>query len=258
MKHFFKKSIIEESKIEIKEELIEEEAIKEPNYIWVDGFKSMSWQMTGWGDYQFEVGKTYTIDNDKPIRKCENGFHFYSSIDHLTNKENPYKNNGRIFKVRGLVREDWLEVAKAECEKEYERYNRLYLTSGFGFPPEIDWKLVTNTIEIVEEISYDEYVKIYNPIIFVKTQEEYEKFIEFMNQKHEGVEYPIRLWIRNKFYEKMKSLNMFSDSFIDFLWAQGYYSAPKYERIYNLVKPLIETGVSIDFIVYFILEELKK
>lgn len=49
----------------------------------IKGFKAMNLDMTCKG-YQFEVGKTYEITNDKKLKLCDNsGFHFCNKLDNV-------------------------------------------------------------------------------------------------------------------------------------------------------------------------------
>lgn len=66
----------------------------------VRGFKAMNIDMTCRG-YQFEVGKTYEIDNDKPLRTCDNsGFHFCNKLDNVF-RYYPY-DECRVFEVQAV------------------------------------------------------------------------------------------------------------------------------------------------------------
>ena len=49
------------------------------------GFKAMNADMTC-RDYQFEIGKTYQINNEKPLKLCsDSGFHFCLNIEECYN-----------------------------------------------------------------------------------------------------------------------------------------------------------------------------
>lgn len=66
--------------------------------------------MRGYGDFQYELGKTYE-ENDKEIKTCRSGFHFYLNLDDVMNYSHYTLNSftTRYFKVKGLVRKSDLE-----------------------------------------------------------------------------------------------------------------------------------------------------
>lgn len=62
------------------------------------GYKAMNMDMTCRGGYQFEVGKTYTVDNDKPLEICsDSGFHFCLNLENVFNFYD--YNNCRLFEI---------------------------------------------------------------------------------------------------------------------------------------------------------------
>ena len=62
------------------------------------GFKAMNAYMTCRG-YQFEVGKTYQINNEKPLELCsESGFHFCLNFEDVFNYYAWH--SSRVFKVK--------------------------------------------------------------------------------------------------------------------------------------------------------------
>ncbi len=62
------------------------------------GFKAMNADMTC-RDYQFEIGKTYQIDNEMPLKLCsESGFHFCLNFEDVFNYYKWY--SSRVFLVK--------------------------------------------------------------------------------------------------------------------------------------------------------------
>ena len=62
------------------------------------GFKAMNADMTC-RDYQFEIGKTYQIDNEMPLKLCsESGFHFCLNFEDVFDYYNWH--SSRVFKIK--------------------------------------------------------------------------------------------------------------------------------------------------------------
>ena len=62
------------------------------------GFKAMKPNMTC-RDYQFELGKTYQINNEKPLNLCsESGFHFCLNFEDVFDYYNWH--SSRVFKIK--------------------------------------------------------------------------------------------------------------------------------------------------------------
>ena len=62
------------------------------------GFKAMNADMTC-RDYQFELGKTYQINNEKPLNLCsESGFHFCLNFEDVFDYYNWH--SSRVFKIK--------------------------------------------------------------------------------------------------------------------------------------------------------------
>ena len=135
----------EETEQEEKQEQETEIKVKKIEWIEVTGYKGMTKNMTAHDGFQYELGKTYTIEDPNSVKICECGFHF--SLD-LKDVFNYYDliNNNRFFKVKALVRKE-----------DYERYGEIedyYFRSS-----KID-KLVAKEITILEEISDEKMFKV--------------------------------------------------------------------------------------------------
>ena len=103
----------EETEQEDKQEQETEIKVKKIKWIEVTGYKGMTKNMTAHDGFQYELGKTYTIEDPNSVKICECGFHF--SLD-LKDVFNYYDliNNNRFFKVKALVRKE-----------DYERYGKI-------------------------------------------------------------------------------------------------------------------------------------
>lgn len=135
---FFKKKKDEEYENTSKqtvEENLKSTCDKNEDWVWVDGYKGMSLDMTGYNNYQYEIGGVYKILDCEEIRIGGCGFHFCDSIESVftnTMYDNPLE--CRIFKVRGLIN-------KSRCNR---------------------FTYVAKEIQILEEISDDEYFAVMN------------------------------------------------------------------------------------------------
>lgn len=127
----------------------------EEEWIWVEGFKGLDYQMRGYGNFQYELGKTYE-ENDKEIIACRSGFHLCLNLDDVMHYYGYMSNSftNRYFKVRALVR-------KSDYEKYGTKDNfpsltmRVKNTLGYQVSTKID-KLAAKSIIILEEIPKEE------------------------------------------------------------------------------------------------------
>lgn len=102
-------------------------------WIWVDGYKGMSADMTCKNNFQYKIGSTYEIIDSECVSYGRCGFHFCKTIDNVvwnTNYDNPLEY--RFFKVKGLIN---------KTQKDMNAY-------------------VAKKIHILEEISDEEYFNI--------------------------------------------------------------------------------------------------
>ena len=65
----------------------------------VTGYKSFDKEMKGMNGFQYEVGKTYTMESDK-IELCKSGFHFCISPFHVPTYG---RNNFAVIKAKGKI-----------------------------------------------------------------------------------------------------------------------------------------------------------
>jgi hypothetical protein len=115
----------------------EEQAKLTDKWIWVEGYKGMTKDMQGHGNYQFEIGKRYDMPTDVEIKACYAGFHLSLNLED-TFIYYPIRNDNRFFKVRALVR-----------ERDLNEYRR-----NTEYP--IGNKLASQSIEIIRELTVDE------------------------------------------------------------------------------------------------------
>ena len=116
---------------------------KEPEEEWVrvKGYKGMHKDMKAHYDFQYELGKTYTVEDPDSVSICEYGYHFSLNLKDVF-RYYDLKNNNRFFKVEALVR-----------KKDYDEYGKTYTTTIFS--DRVD-KLVAKEITILEEVSTEE------------------------------------------------------------------------------------------------------
>ena len=118
-----------------------EEKLQEGEWIRVKGYKGMKEDMKAHYDFQYELGKTYTVEDPDSVEICEYGYHFSLNLKDVF-RYYDLVNNNRFFKVEALVR-----------KKDYDEYGKVYTTTIFT--DRVD-KLVAKEITILEEVSVEE------------------------------------------------------------------------------------------------------
>ena len=88
-------------------------------WIWIDGFKGTDSEMKC-RDYQFKIGETFTVSDEKEVKLCEYGFHLCAALNDVF-KYYPIGNNNRFFKVKALVRKE-----------DYDNLGPMYFTGTYG------------------------------------------------------------------------------------------------------------------------------
>lgn len=173
---------------------------KEPQEEWVrvKGYKGMKEDMKAHYDFQYELGKTYTVEDPDSVSICEYGYHFSLNLKDVF-RYYDLANNNRFFKVEALVR-----------KKDYDEYGKTYTTTIYT--DRVD-KLVAKEITILEEVSteemFEEIKKIHSDITMID-----ELKIEDMNDVYqEGV----KAVLVKKFINLVKEKTGFKDSFIHLL-----------------------------------------
>ena len=118
-----------------------EEKLQEGEWVRLKGYKGMKEDMKAHYDFQYELGKTYTVEDPDSVEICEYGYHFSLNLKDVF-RYYDLVNNNRFFKVEALVR-----------KKDYEEYGKVYTTTIFS--DRVD-KLVAKEITILEEVSVEE------------------------------------------------------------------------------------------------------
>jgi hypothetical protein len=133
------KSIIDEKVEKFNDETSEEK------WVWVDGYKGVTKNMTAYGDFKYELGKQYDMPDDAEIEECSSGFHLCLELKDVYE----YCNIGyghRFFKVKALVR-----------EKDRDKYGKY----SFCWSYSRNDKLAAKSIILTEELTVDE---IFEPL----------------------------------------------------------------------------------------------
>ena len=129
------------------EESINVETGKIEEWIWIDGFKGTDSDMKC-RDYQFRIGETFTVSNEKEVKLCEYGFHLCATLKDVFNYY-PIGDNHRFFKVKALVRKE-----------DYNNLGPVYFTSTYSLKTYgINNKIAAKSIIFIEELSVDEILK---------------------------------------------------------------------------------------------------
>lgn len=125
-------------------EMLEESDKKLEKWIEVEGYKGMDKDMKGHYNFQYEIGKTYVIEDPSSVKACEYGYHFSLNLKDVFDYYNLINNN-RFFKVKALVR-----------KSDYEKYGKV--ESGYVFVTTVN-KLAAKQITILKELSDEEMCK---------------------------------------------------------------------------------------------------
>lgn len=99
-------------------------------------------------DYQFRIGETFTVSNEKEVKLCEHGFHLCATLKDVFNYY-PIGDNNRFFKVKALVRKEDYDALYCNCSLAMSATLPL-------FPKD---KLAAKSITFIEELSVDEILK---------------------------------------------------------------------------------------------------
>ena len=175
-----------------------EEKLQEGEWVRVKGYKGMKEDMKAHYDFQYELGKTYTVEDPDSVAICEYGYHFSLNLKDVF-RYYDLVNNNRFFKVEALVR-----------KKDYDEYGKTYTTTIFS--DRVD-KLVAKEITILEEVSveemFEEIKRIHHDIAMIDKLK-----IEDMDDVYkEGV----KAVLVKKTINLVKEKTGFKDSFIHLL-----------------------------------------
>ena len=118
-------------------------------WIWIDGFKGTDSEMKC-RDYQFKIGDTFTVSDEKDVELCEHGFHLCATLEDVF-RYYPIGYNNRFFKVKALVRK--VDYDTLDCNY----LKPIYLSQSLLRSND---KIAAKSIIFIEELSVDEILKI--------------------------------------------------------------------------------------------------
>lgn len=131
----------------VKTTKIPESFESEEEWIEVEGYKGMDKDMKGHYNFQYEIGKTYIIEDPSSVKACEYGYHFSLNLNDVFNYYQ-LSNNNRFFKVKALVR-----------KSDYEDYGKAEPGYIFTTIATTVNKLAAKQITILKELSDEEMYK---------------------------------------------------------------------------------------------------
>lgn len=203
---------------------------KDDKWIWVEGYKATDYYMRGYGDFQYELGKVYTLpDGEEPVL-CEKGFHFCRFPWDISK----YYRLGRVFKVRALVK-----------ESEWELSDEISVS-----------KFAAKSIELLEEVPiYETRCVYFKGLYFCESDEDYLDCIKWCSDKN-----TLTSWCLNRYYILMEQAGI-SKNRAEVLIESGFCN---YNQCFQLAKYahfLKEMGVSrrdiFDKLVNEVIESIK-
>ena len=223
----------EETKQEEQEEKQEEE-----KWITVEGYKGMDKNMQGYGGFQYELGKTYTVDDPSSVLVCNYGYHLSLSLKDVLNYT-VLNNDNRFFKVKAVVR-----------EKDYKEYGKLYFNT---FRVSENDKLAAKEITIVEEVSDEEMLPFIKDKYYNVFNIESLKLEDMAEVYSKGVMHVVCKKIAEKTKTEMKEKYNFSDEFIYFLF-KDVKESYKVAELAETILVLLEEMENRDLLILAILE----
>lgn len=123
----------------------------EEEYIWVKGFKGTDKNMQCHGNYRYELGKQFDLNDDSEPLLCEKGFHFCKKLENVFRY---YKigDGNRFFEVEALVKKSDLEPRKEpNVRSGSDPWSIVYKS----FMPHDD-KYAAKSIRFIRELTVDE------------------------------------------------------------------------------------------------------
>lgn len=108
-------------------------------WIWVEGYKGVSEDMTAYGGFQYEVGKQYDIPEGEEIAACRNGFHFCRELSDVFTYVHIVGGN-RFFRVKALVRAE--DYVKGGMEVMFSLATPKLVAKSIILTEEIDTKTI--------------------------------------------------------------------------------------------------------------------
>ena len=223
---------------ETKQEEQEKEKQEEEKWITVEGYKGMDKNMQGYGGFQYELGKTYTVDDPSSVLVCNYGYHLSLSLKDVLNYT-VLNNDNRFFKVKAVVR-----------EKDYKEYGKLYFNT---FRVSENDKLAAKEITIVEEVSDEEMLPFIKDKYYNVFNIESLKLEDMAEVYSKGVMHVVCKKIAEKTKTEMKEKYNFSDEFIYFLF-KDVKESYKVAELAETILVLLEEMENRDLLILAILE----
>ena len=132
----------------------------EEQWEWIKGYKITNFDGTC-KNFQYEVGKTYSLpEGEKPIL-CSKGFHFCTNIKALLH----YYDIGRVFKVSGYV-----------------NINEIINRTKSPYPIFDEFKMVASKIKIERELTFSELkAQLFTDDLypFLKTEQDWNNLLSY-------------------------------------------------------------------------------
>lgn len=229
----FKKKVIEVvAYIEELDNIIKEpESQPEPEeeWVWVEGYKGTDENMQCYGNFQYELGRTYATDD---VQMCEKGYHFCLNLKDVL-AYYPWKENQkhRYFKVKGLVRKEAIDSYGTKVDSGIYALFSVNTTNRLVAKQIVLTEEITETKEVMEALQ--------------KTGLDIPNFEVYLEMRSIGYEA----------YHKIQCMSMlngkYSDTFIKLLFADkslDYCQAKCAEAL-----AYAEEGISKDLAVYLLI-----
>ena len=226
-------NIIEKAICNIQTEVpvIESKPEPEPEeWIWVEGYKGVDENMQGYGGFQYELGKQYSVDGE--IKECENGLHFSLTLEDASYYKDILKN--RFFKVKAYVRKQDFENYGSCIESPFLSHH-YYMTARIN-------KLAAQKIVLVEEITKTQ--EMLNRIQV--TYPEIDNFDDVEQARMFGYE----RFVKNKYKQKLSKY--FSELFVEIFIDR--FSMSELKTKINEIIAYMEEGVSKDVAIYLLMK----
>ena len=211
--------------------------------VWIEGYKIVSANRTGYNDFKFELNTVYTVEHPKEIKPGHWGFHFWRNLYHGADR---YHTGDRIFKVRALV-------SKVLTELDPYEYSRCY------YPDNVDcWghsqyaylnQMVASSIELVEEVMFEDFkdkVHPYYDNYLFKNNEDYKKYLDFCE---ENIDSTGDLY--NKYFD-LKAKEILDECQLPESLQAIMLNENHSFYYYNRIKAYYDTGISRDMFIYLI------
>ena len=211
--------------------------------IWVEGYKIVRPNRTGYNDFKFELNTVYTVERPEEIKPGHWGFHFWKNLYHGADR---YHTGDRIFKVRALV-------PKVLAELDQYAYNNYY------YPNDVDcWgrpqyaylnQIVASSIELIEEVMFEDYkdhVHPYYDSYLFKNNEDYKDYLNFCEENIDSTDDLYDKYFDLKAKEILDECQL--PESLQVIMLNGNHNFYYYHQI----KAYYDTNISRDMFIYLI------